>query len=73
MNIDIFLIDDIFDKLSSLERKKIIKNIKDLIKINGATAIIMTDNEEVAEAFGYEKKYLVYGSLLDHKEEVSAS
>lgn len=68
-NIDIFLIDDIFDRLSSLERKKIIKNIKDLIKLNGATAIIMTDSEEVAEAFGYDKKYLVYGSLLDSKEE----
>lgn len=64
-NIDIFLIDDVFEKLSALERKKIIKNIKDLIKINNAIAIVMTESEEVASAFGYDKKYLIYGSLSD--------
>lgn len=64
-NIDIFLIDDVFDKLSPLERKKIIKSIKDLIKLNNATAIIMTESEEVASNFGYDKKYLIYGALTD--------
>jgi len=67
-NIDIFLIDDIFERLSTIERKKIIKNLKDLIKINNAVAIIMTESEEIAESFGYEKKYLVYGSLQDTPE-----
>ena len=72
-SVDLFLIDDIFERLSTLERKKIIKSIKDLIKMNGATAIIMTDNQEVADAFGYDTKYLVYGSLLDSKEESQAN
>ena len=65
-NIDVFLIDDVFEKLSPIERKKIIKIIKDLIKINTATAIIMTESEEVANAFGYDRKYLIYGSLADN-------
>lgn len=64
-NIDIFLIDDVFEKLSPLERKKIIKSIKDLIKLNNASAIVMTEREEIASAFGYDKKYLIYGSLSD--------
>ena len=64
-NIDVFLIDDVFDKLSTLERKKIIKNLKDLIKLNNAVAIIMTESEEIADSFGYDKKYLIYGSLQD--------
>lgn len=64
-NIDIFLIDDIFERLSEQERAKVIKNLKDLIKSNNATALVMTDNEDVAKAFGYEKKYLIYGSLQD--------
>lgn len=67
-NIEIFLIDDIFTKISKLERPKIIKIIKDLIKTNSATAIIMTEEEEIANAFGYDKKYMVYGSLQDTKE-----
>ncbi len=64
-NIDIFLIDDVFEKLASLEKNKIIKSLKSLIKTNEASAIIMTDNEDVAKQFGYPKKYLVYGSLQD--------
>lgn len=66
-NIDIFLIDDVFDKLASLEKDKIIKSLKSLIKTNDASAIIMTDSEDVVKAFGYPKKYLVYGSLQDEK------
>ncbi len=72
-NIDIFLIDDIFEKLSTLEKDKIIKNIKSLIKVNDASAIIMTDDEKVADAFGYPRKYLVYGSLQDEKEKVEVN
>ena len=70
-NVDIFLIDDVFDRLSPLERKKIIKSIKDLIKLNNATAIVMTESEDVASAFGYDKKYLIYGSLNDTLESKS--
>lgn len=68
-NIDIFLIDDIFYKLSSMERDKSIKLIKGLIKSCGATAIIMTESDDVAKAFGYNKMYLEYGSLMETKKE----
>jgi multiple sugar transport system ATP-binding protein len=64
-SLDIVLIDDIFTRLSTMERTKIIKMLKDLIKSNSATSIIMTDSEEIADKFGYEKKYMVYGSLQD--------
>ena len=43
--------------------------MKNLIKLNDASCIIMTDDEEVAKAFGYSKKYLQYGSLQDEKDE----
>ena len=66
-NIDIFLIDDIFEKLSTLEKDKIIKNLKSLIKVNDACAIVMTDDEKVADAFGYPKKYLVLSSNFTKK------
>ena len=64
-NIELFLIDDIFYKLSSMERDKAIKMLKNLIKSQSASAIIMTDSEDVAKGFGYNRKYLVYGSLGD--------
>ena len=67
-NIDIFLIDDVFDRLATLEKDKIIKSLKALIKQNDASAIIMTDSEDVADKFGYDKKYLIYGSLKDERE-----
>lgn len=66
-NIDIFLIDDIFYKLSSMEQDKAIKAIKSLIKSQGASAIVMTDSEDVAKKYGYNKKYLEYGNLVDTK------
>lgn len=62
---DLVYVDDIFDKLSSMERDKAIKMIKSLIKSQSASAIIMTECEDVAKSFGYNKKYLVYGSLQD--------
>lgn len=67
-NIEIFLIDDVFDRLSSIEKDKIIKNIKSLIKTNNASTIVMTDSEDVAKKFGYPVKYLVYGTLQDQSD-----
>ena len=61
--IDILLIDDIFTKLSSMEKEKICKMIKALVKNNNCATLIMADCEEVAELLGYNKKYLVFGSL----------
>ncbi|MBE5757504.1 MAG: ATP-binding cassette domain-containing protein [Clostridiales bacterium] len=68
-NLDMIYVDDIFVTLSSLERSKMIKYIKELIKNNCCSAIIMTEDENVASEFGYQKKYLIYGSLMDNKEE----
>ena len=49
-----------------MEKEKSIKMLKSLIKTQSAGALIMTDDELVAKAFGYSKKYLVYGSLSDY-------
>lgn len=67
-NLDVLLIDDVFTNLSGNEKDKIIKFIKDLVKSNSCVTIIMTDSDEIADKFGYNKKYLVYGSLVDNKE-----
>ena len=64
-NLDLIFVDDVFGKLSSMEREKTIKMLKALIKSQSTSALIMTDDESVAKAFGYNKKYLVYGSLSD--------
>lgn len=67
-NIDVLLVDDIFTKLSSMEKEKIIKFLKTMIKNQSSTVVIMTDDEEVAKMFGYNKKYMVYGSLQDNSD-----
>ncbi len=64
-NLELLYIDDIFDKLSPVDRGGIIKYIKGLIKTNAASALIMTEDEDIANQFGYKKKYLKYGSLVD--------
>ena len=64
-NLDLIFVDDVFGKLSSMEREKTIKMLKALIKSQSTSALIMTDDDSVAKAFGYNKKYLVYGSLSD--------
>jgi multiple sugar transport system ATP-binding protein len=70
-NIELLLVDDIFSNLSSNEKDKIIKFIKDLIKGNSCASLIMTDSAEVADKFGFNKKYLVYGSLCESKEGIN--
>lgn len=67
-NIDILLIDDVFAKLSSMDREKLIKQIKSIIKTQGCAALIMVDSDEVADKLGYKRKYLIYGSLKDTNE-----
>jgi branched-chain amino acid transport system ATP-binding protein len=64
-SIDVLLIDDVFTNLSSMEREKFIKQIKSLVKSQVCTTLIMVENDDVADMFGYNKKYLVYGSLQD--------
>ena len=67
-NIELFYIDDIFAKISPVDRSSIIKNIKSMIKTNAAAAIIMTEEDEIAAQFGYKRKYLKFGSLLEEDE-----
>lgn len=66
--LDVLLIDDVFFNLSTIEKDKFIKQIKSIVKTQGCTTLIMVDSDEVAEMFGYNKKYLVYGSLQDTKD-----
>lgn len=67
-NIDILFVDDVFSKLSTIERDKIIKLIKSLIKGQSCTALVMVENDEIADKLGYNKKYLIYGSLKDEPD-----
>lgn len=64
-NIDVLLIDDIFSTLSSIEKEKLIKQVKSIVKTQGCATLIMVDNDDIAFKLGYNKKYLVYGSLQD--------
>lgn len=64
-NIDVLLIDDVFSNLSSMEKDKLIKQIKAIVKTQGCATLIMVDSDDVASKLGYNKKYLVYGSLQD--------
>ena len=63
--LDVLLIDDIFTKLSTMEKEKISKMIKSIVKNNNCATLIMVDSEEVSRLFGYDVKYLVFGSLQD--------
>lgn len=63
--LDVLLVDDVFSNLSSMEKEKLIKHIKSIVKSQGCTTIIMVDSDKVADMFGYNRKYLVYGSLQD--------
>ncbi len=67
-NIELFYIDDVFARISPIDRAPIIKNIKSMIKTNAAAAIIMTEEDEIASQFGYKRKYLKFGSLLEEDE-----
>lgn len=67
-NIELFFIDDIFAKISPIDRGQIINHIKSIIKTNASACIIMTEEEEIANQFGYKKKYLKFGSLVDTLE-----
>ena len=64
-NIELLLIDDIFVTLSTMEKEKAIKLIKNLVKSQGCATLIMVNTQEVASMIGYKTKYLDYGSLSD--------
>ena len=63
--LDVLLVDDVFSNLSSMEKEKLIKQIKSIVKSQVCTTLIMVDSDKVADMFGYNRKYLVYGSLQD--------
>ena len=63
--IDVLLIDDVFSNLSTMEREKLIKHIKSIVKSQACTTLVMVDSDQIADMFGYNRKYLVYGSLQE--------
>jgi ABC-type multidrug transport system ATPase subunit len=48
-NLEILLIDDIFVKLSSMEKDKLIKQIKAIVKNQSCAVIVMTESEDIAD------------------------
>lgn len=51
-NIDLFIIDDVFDKLNESESKKIVGYINDLVVSNGATMLIATSDDKYNKLLG---------------------
>ncbi len=66
-NIEIYLMDDIFKKLSSREIEIISNHIKNLQK-EDSTFLIATANKEVADTLGDRIINLKLGSIEDKKE-----
>ncbi|MBQ9791932.1 MAG: ATP-binding cassette domain-containing protein [Clostridia bacterium] len=67
--LNIIIIDDIFDMLSDYESEKVIKSIKELIKINSATAIVTVATDAIAKKFNYNTVHLKYGSIVEYNEQ----
>lgn len=63
--LDVLLIDDVFSNLSSMEREKLVKQIKSIVKSQACATLVMVDSDAIADMFGYNRKYLVYGSLQE--------
>lgn len=64
-NAEIFVIDDVFDKLNESETKRIIDYLEDLIKVNNATSVIATNNENLIKKLGERVVTIENGSLKD--------
>lgn len=64
-NAEIFVVDDVFEKLGDNEKKKIIDYLDDLIKINNATSVIATNDEDLTRKLGGRVVIIENGSLKD--------
>ena len=62
-NVDIFLIDDIFENLSKKEEDSIIKYLKELILVEDVTSVIAVNNKKTAEKFNGRKIKINFGSI----------
>ena len=58
--IDVLLIDDVFSNLSTMEREKLIKHIKSIVKSQACTTLVMVDSDQIADMFGYNRKWYKY-------------
>ncbi len=61
--LDYIFVDDIFKDLSTTELKYVITELKKLIRVNDASAIIVSDNMEIANMFKCTKYKLELGLL----------
>lgn len=64
-NAEIFVVDDVFEKLGENEKKKIIDYLEDLIKFNNATSVIATNDKELTKKLGGRVVIIENGSLKD--------
>ena len=61
--VEIFVVDDVFEKLNDQETKKIIDYLDDLIAFNNATSVIATDNAGLIKKLGGRVVAIENGSL----------
>ena len=64
-NAEVFVVDDVFEKLVETEKKKIIDYLDDLIKFNNATSIIATNDENLTKKLGGRVVIIENGSLKE--------
>jgi len=67
--LDYIIVDDIFKEAPDSEVKYIITELKKMIKVNDAAAIIVSDNMDVAKGLKCDKYKLEFGELTRLEEE----
>ncbi len=65
-NVDIFIIDDVFNQLNEAESKKIIGFINDLVTVNGATMLIATSDDKYNKLLGDRVIAIDNGSIVQN-------
>lgn len=63
-NAEVFVIDDVFEKLDENQTKKIIEYINDLIEFNNSTSVVAVRNENLISKLGGRVVILDNGSLV---------
>lgn len=62
-NAEVFVVDDVFEKLGEQEKKKIVDYLNDLIKFNNATSVIATNDKKLISKLGGRVVVIENGSL----------
>ena len=65
-NIEVFVIDDIFNSLNESESKKIIGHINDLVTVNSATLLIATSDDKYNKLLGERVVNIESGSIVNN-------